>query len=665
MKDKNKRLMIVVGVLLLIVGVSFAYFVSSVLIGGSGAKTNMSTASINGATIEVRGTLSFSDLDIYPGHKTISGIEVTAIGDGEFIPYNLVWNGTNTLNTPLEFKVYKSDNEIEVSASCSKTTKVENGAQILAEECSITNIESLGSSIYSGTINKEQTKVVLSDAEFITASKEGNKAYYYVIIEYPNLNLEQNEDIGGTLNGKVTVEENNSTADIRIASIYVEENDGYKEVEIIPEGRYELNEEKSTCSNNAEPRWNEETNSLQVNRLTISGTECNIYFDKYIDTEIPVISNVTTSVTKTEINVTVTANDNIGVTEYWYQLNSNTPVKGTGNTHKFTGLTAGTTYTIKVYVKDEAGNQSDTTTKSAQTTPNGQTSDTILAGITVKTGTPTFSIIATTDKGVYKVSDPVYGGYSYYWRGAVTNNYVKFANKCWRIVRINGDKTMRLIYDGATCHANGTSTEDSIAVASTAYNTSYNQSNYVGWTYTGTSQRTLSGTASNAKTQLESWYNSNIGNNTTYSSKVADGKYCNDRNAASGYTWSINGSNFYYAAYNRINTGAPTLACNSGDIYTLKVGLITADEVIYAGGKNTNNTSYYLYNEQVYWTMSPANYGIYGVGVLVVNSSGYLNNGYTDSVSSTFGLRPVINLKADTLFAAGGNGTLNNPYVVA
>ena len=191
MKDKNKRLMIVVGVLLLVVGVSFAYFVSSILIGGSGAKTNMSTASINGATIEVRGTLSFEDLDIYPGHKTVSGIEITATGDGEFVPYNLVWNGTNTLNTPLEFKVYKSDSEIEVSANCNKTTKVENGAQILAEECSITNIESLGSSIYSGTINKEQTKVVLSDAEFITASKEGNKVYYYVIIEYPNLNSDR------------------------------------------------------------------------------------------------------------------------------------------------------------------------------------------------------------------------------------------------------------------------------------------------------------------------------------------------------------------------------------------------------------------------------------------------------------------------------------------
>ena len=289
-------------------------------------------------------------------------------------------------------------------------------------------------------------------------------------------------------------------------------------------------------------------------------------------------------------------------------------------------------------------------------------SETILGNITVNSGTPNFVNAATTDEGVYKVSDGVYGGYSYYWRGAVTNNYVKFANKCWRIVRINGDGSMRLIYDGATCHANGTSTADSIAVASTAYNTSYNQSNYVGWTYTGTSQRTLSGTASNAKTKLESWYASNIGNNTTYSSKVADGKYCNDRNVQSGSTWTINGSSFNYAAYNRINTGAPTLSCTSSDTYTLKVGLITADEVMYAGGKFANNTSYYLYNGQNYWTMSPY-YWNSGACVFVVHAGGYLSNWRVSN--TTPGLRPVINLKADTLFAAGGNGTLENPYVVA
>ncbi len=115
----------------------------------------------------------------------------------------------------------------------------------------------------------------------------------------------------------------------------------------------------------------------------------------------------------------------------------------------------------------------------------------------------------------------------------------------------------------------GTSTADSIAKASVAYNSSYNQSNYVGWTYTGTSQRTLGGTASNAKTQLESWYNDNL---ASYASKIADGKYCNDRNAQSGSTWAINGSPFNYAAYKRVVTDyQPILSCNSSDVYMLKV----------------------------------------------------------------------------------------------
>ncbi len=464
--------------------------------------------------------------------------------------------------------------------------------------------------------------------------------------------------------------------DMRVVAVSIsEDGTNYNIVDEIPTEGYRFNSDKSVCKVATETSGIENApkdegitieyvnSKINILGVTKKGTRCYLYFDKILDTTKPTITNVTTSVTKTEINVTVSATDNEGVTEYWYQLNSNAPVKGTGNTHKFTGLSAGTTYSVKVYVKDAAGNQSDTTTKSVTTTPNGQTSDSILAGITVKPGTPTFSNAATTDEGVYKVSDPVYDGYSYYWRGAVTNNYVKFAGKCWRIVRINGDGSMRLIYDGATCHANGTNTTDSIAVASTAYNTIYNQSNYVGWTYTGTSQRTLSGTASNAKTKLESWYSSNIGNNTTYASKVADGKYCNDRNVQSGSTWTINGSTFDYAGDERLYTDyAPTLSCNSGDVYTLKVGLITADEVEFAGGNSENNTSYYLYNGQHYWTMSPYYWDGTIAGVFFVQSHGYLTR---DWVNITYGLRPVINLKADTLFQEGGNGTLNNPYVVA
>jgi len=295
----------------------------------------------------------------------------------------------------------------------------------------------------------------------------------------------------------------------------------------------------------------------------------------------------------------------------------------------------------------------------------------IIAANNPKDETPTFSSAATTDEGVYSMSDPVYGGTTYYWRGAVTNNYVKFAGFCWRIVRINGDGSIRLIYDGTTCHANGTSTAESIAKTSTAYNTSYDRSEYVGWTYTTGSQRTLSGTASNIKTQTETWYNSNIGNNSTYSAKVADGKFCNDRNTGtppsswSGYTstWSINGSSFTYAGPKRLYEDyAPTLSCNSGDTYTLKVGLITADEVEFAGGKNANNTSYYLYNGQNYWTMSPREWWNGYANVFRVDSGGYLNASYVNG--TTPGLRPVINLKSDTMFATGGNGTQSNPYVV-
>ncbi len=279
-----------------------------------------------------------------------------------------------------------------------------------------------------------------------------------------------------------------------------------------------------------------------------------------------------------------------------------------------------------------------------------------------KIESPDFSQTATTDEGVYKEKDGMYGGYSYYWRGAVTTNYVKFGGYCWRIIRINGDGTMRLIYDGTTCHANGEVTEDSIAVASTAYNPSYNKSEYVGWKYTEELQRpnsTIEGTDSPVKIKLEEWYNTNLKNQE---SKIADGKYCNDRNAASGQSWSsAPSSTFYYVPYERRESANPILSCPSLDTYTLKVGLITSDEVMYAGGKAANNTAYYLYNGQYYWTMSPNSWGDGGAGVFVVTSNGFLDIYW--SVYYTFGVRPIINLKADTTFSSG-NGTLNDPYIV-
>jgi len=65
----------------------------------------------------------------------------------------------------------------------------------------------------------------------------------------------------------------------------------------------------------------------------------------------------------------------------------------------------------------------------------------ILANSTLNEGIPDFSLRATTDEGMFETDDPIYGDGAkrQYFRGAVTNNYVKFAGFWWRIIRINGD----------------------------------------------------------------------------------------------------------------------------------------------------------------------------------------------------------------------------------
>ena len=105
--------------------------------------------------------------------------------------------------------------------------------------------------------------------------------------------------------------------------------------------------------------------------------------------------------------------------------------------------------------------------------------NTILANSTVHEGTPDFSQVATTDEGIYKAEDDL--GTSYYFRGAVENNYLKFAGYWWRIIRINGDGSIRVIYDGTTAHANGESSTDR-QIGTSAYNSSNTASYYVGYT---------------------------------------------------------------------------------------------------------------------------------------------------------------------------------------
>ena len=288
----------------------------------------------------------------------------------------------------------------------------------------------------------------------------------------------------------------------------------------------------------------------------------------------------------------------------------------------------------------------------------------ILTNNEVNEGTPNFASTATTDEGVYKTEDNL--GTSYYFRGAVTNNYVQFAGYYWRIIRINGDGSIRIIYDGTSAHANGESSADR-QTGTSAYNSSYNQSYYVGYTYQTNAQRPSSqnsGTVSTIKGVLDNWYQTNIANKGYDDKVVSTPGFCNDRNTASGSNWVAIGTRFDYAADERVVTNrTPTLECsNTNDIYTTKVGLITADEVSMAGVVNgQSNRSYYLYTGEDYWTMSPDGYNGANANVLYVRSG---SNFSGCGVYNSRGVRPVLNLSADVTISTG-NGTSETPYVVS
>ena len=261
---------------------------------------------------------------------------------------------------------------------------------------------------------------------------------------------------------------------------------------------------------------------------------------------------------------------------------------------------------------------------------------------TVITANPTLTTSSnnTSDvSGLYKSTATNTGEATYYFRGNVENNYVSFAGQTWRIVRINEDGTIRIVMqDGINSNAN------------IVFNSNYN--NYTYMYYTN----------SQAKTTLESWYQTNIGSKKDLAKNVTSGNYyCEQAKAKYDDSWKSESATMTtYSKY------TPDFKCeldgNGKGVVNASVGLLTYDEVVYAGGyKGPTNNNYYLYNNTDFWTMSPAGFG-WGTTSYVwfVNSLGSIDY---STVNSARRLRPVLNLTADTQIS-DGDGTKNNPFVV-
>ena len=254
-------------------------------------------------------------------------------------------------------------------------------------------------------------------------------------------------------------------------------------------------------------------------------------------------------------------------------------------------------------------------------------------------------------------------GTTYYYTGANPDNWFYFGGFYWRIIRINGDGAIRMIYQGTSANETGSGTQ----IGTSAFDSDRYNKTHVGLVYDGSTQHGYGQPSSIMKT-LNNWYNSNIENddkNLHYEQYIDTGAgFCSDRNTASGDNYTD--SSFYYAAKDRHN-GPASLQCHDDDILSQDngklpnpIGLVTSDEAVLTGiTDGSANKGSYLYTGQDYWTMSPCYFNGSYAYVFRVFSSGSLGNWVVDIA---YGVRPVINIRADIQLT--GTGSQNDPFAV-
>ena len=413
-------------------------------------------------------------------------------------------------------------------------------------------------------------------------------------------------------------------------------------------------------------------------------------------------------------------------TNKYYKLVEGATIKSLGSTQsvrwKITGRyynldvsqaqLGGKNFTGKIYAISKGCSSEDgTTVKKGY--------ETILANNGGKTAieaktAPSFASVETSNVGMYSYTEGT--GKTYYYRGAVDNNWVKYGKfkadqivyrgfekedstdtsntynfdyidyptlaecqnsssynyKCkevtyarkgddmyCRIIRVDKDNKIKMIYAGSKAPSESTKvaiTGANTNMGFTAYNNEYNHAEYVGFQYTVGSQR---GTTTNStiNTYLDNWYTKYFNENIS-TSRFVKTTFCNDRNTSS--TWASTGSTIYYAPYIRLSVGTPvpTFECNSLDVVTNNLGLITADEIVLAGGHyGAVNNIFYLNNNMAYWTGSPDTFQS-GYSYVIV-----LNLVDCSVKKRLYGARGVVSLSSDAKLL--GSGTYNDVYTVS
>ncbi len=354
-------------------------------------------------------------------------------------------------------------------------------------------------------------------------------------------------------------------------------------------------------------------------------------------------------------------------------------------------------YTLTIHFKEIGSNQNYNQGKTfsgiVQINNASGNLRTILAHNTIKEERPDFAkgepadisiaslnegVTPNTGSGIYKAEDDQ--GTSYYFRGDRNelNNNVEFAGKEWKIVRINGDGTIRLILNDKI--ESNSKFNDYVA------NQEIHAGKYTGYTYDNTnsctknnpceviyksgefSNENFGGQDSNIKTALETWYSNNL---NSVNDQIAQGYFCNDTSYGSGNEGATTSGYLFYGAYDRVVTKKePSLKCpepnnqngsprDYGGIYKTKIGLITADELNMAGlswNEPYADETNYLYHDYWWWSLSP----YFSYSNADVFEGGY-GRFYNFNTSFAFAVVPVINLSTSALITTG-DGSTSSPF---
>ena len=405
-----------------------------------------------------------------------------------------------------------------------------------------------------------------------------------------------------------------------------------------------------------------------------------------------------------ESEITVTSSESVSSTYQAYYITYGTGWEANGTNFNLTGTavtsdTYANSYSSLVgkYLPNSSLSSAGSSTAGTMKTTTNLSS--VYYVVSATSSSFTYKIISSnknTTEALLASTEDDYGT-SYYFRGAVKNNYVEFANKCWRIIRVGGDGSVKLVLHNDNtagtanpCSSANNSTNAAFArYSGTRYISTFNENSddnaYVGFKYGTAGASNYADAHANINKsvilqKLETWYKNNL---KTYESVIADTVWCNDKANVTDTTynpggWSnVNGLGYgtnvtYYIVTQRlvsksnsaVGTG-PSLKCN-GELseITSKVGLITADELAFAGyayGKN-NTTTYLQENatSDYWWSLSPVVFdGGYAFVLDVSGGEGSFGIGFVFAAGV---VRTSISLRSTTNVT--GDGTSENPFIV-